>query len=135
MRALFTYLAVLLSASATATQQPIKTYNGYLDWVFWNIDFVGDLDGDGHDEFVIVSRFGKPQFDNDEGVGRGEAYVVYAGSGPDRLRGEFNLNSVGETLPGATLLGISANRANGRQVTDGITNVTLIPDADDDGKG
>lgn len=94
----------------------------------------GDLNGDSNDDFVIVSRYGKPRFDNPNSIGMGEAYLIYGRGGTQKLRGLFNLNSVGtEGLTGVTLSGV---RTDGNtDDTDGLSDVTLIPDADGDGKG
>jgi hypothetical protein len=90
----------------------------------------GDLDGDNAADFVIAARYGKPFFDNPDGIGAGEAYIVYGGGTP--LLGEYNLNSVGTAgLRGLTLTGIRTVDANGD--TDGLATVATIPDADDDG--
>ncbi len=94
----------------------------------------GDLDGDGHGDFVIAARYGKPFFRNPSGIGQGEAYVIYGGSGAGRLAGEYNLNSVGtETLRGIALPGIPT--VDNTDETYGLDGVTLIPDVDGDGHG
>ncbi|MCH7840499.1 MAG: FG-GAP repeat protein, partial [Planctomycetes bacterium] len=93
----------------------------------------GDLNGDGNDEFVIAARYGKPFFENPNGIGWGEAYIIYGRGGEAKLRGSFNLNSVGTSgLKGVTLTGIRT--ADDSNDTDGLADVTLIPDADRDGK-
>jgi hypothetical protein len=92
----------------------------------------GDLDGDGFDEFVIAARYGKPRFLNPSGIGRGEAYILYGGAGGNKLRGEFNLNSAGTSLlTGITVTGIPT--IDDSDKTDGMSDVTQIPDADGDG--
>lgn len=90
-----------------------------------------DLDGDGNDEFVIGSRYGKPFFINPTGVGHGEAYIIYGEAGSGRLRGEFNLNSVGlPSLRGVTAIGIpTVNLSN---ETDGLSDIAVLPDGDND---
>ena len=95
---------------------------------------VGDLDGDGFDEFVVGARYGKPFFINPSGVGPGEAYVIYGGSGLSKPLGVKNLNSVGTSLlRGVLLTGIRT--VGDSDDTDGLSDVTLIPDADGDGVG
>ncbi len=93
----------------------------------------GDLDDDGLDEFVISARYGKPFFVNPSGVGSGEAYLIYGERGTKRLKGLFSLNSVGtSTLRGVTLTGVRT--VGNSSETDGLADVTAIPDADDDGR-
>ncbi len=92
---------------------------------------VPDLDNDGADELVVVSRFGKPFIINDQGVGFGEAYTIYGGQGTSgRLTGEVSLNSVGGNLQGLTMPGIrfKINEIWSR----GISDVAVIPDMDGD---
>lgn len=91
----------------------------------------GDLDGDNLGEFLIGARYGKPFFVNPTGVGPGEAYLIYGTSGISKLKGAFNLNSVGTAgLRGITLTGIPTI-SNSNQ-TDGLSAITSIPDLDDD---
>ncbi len=92
----------------------------------------GDLDGDGFDDFIIAARYGKPFFLNPTGIGPGEAYAIYGEGGAGKLRGEFNLNSVGTPLlRGVTLTGIRTE--SDAPETDGLSDITRIPDADNDG--
>ena len=94
----------------------------------------GDFDDDGQDEFVIASRYGKPWFVNPSGIGPGEAYLIYGEGGAGKLAGVYNLNSVGtESLRGITLTGIRT--VDDSDETDGLSDVTLIPDADGDDQG
>ncbi|UCC30859.1 MAG: hypothetical protein JSU86_01010, partial [Phycisphaerales bacterium] len=96
----------------------------------------GDLDGDEMDEFVVGARYGKPGFVNPSGVGPGEAYIINGGTGRDKLLGEYNLNSVGKEeglLRGVTATGIRT--LGDTDDTDGLSDITLIPDADADGRG
>ena len=94
----------------------------------------GDLDGDELDEFVVGARYGKPFFVNPSGVGPGEAYIIYGAAGGGKLTGEYSINSVGtDLLRGVTLAGIQT--ANDSDDTEGLSSITLIPDADGDGKG
>lgn len=94
---------------------------------------VGDLDGNGTDEFLISSRYGKPFFTNPDGVGPGEAYLIYNSSGSGRVRGSFNLNSLGTSaLKGVTIAGVRTPQAS--NATDGLSSVTRMPDVDADGR-
>lgn len=89
-----------------------------------------DYDGDGRDEFIIVSRFGKPFFLNESGTGSGEAYLIYGGQRENRT---VNLNSVGtEIVRGITFAGIQPADAF-QDRTDGLSTVRLISDQDGDG--
>jgi len=90
---------------------------------------VGDLDGDGADEFMMAARYGKPFFTNPEGIGEGEAYLIYGSR--DRYGGIYNVNSVGtETLRGVTFTGIRTPQGNWD--TDGLSDLSRIPDVDGD---
>lgn len=94
---------------------------------------VGDLDGNGTDEFLISARYGKPFFTNPDGVGPGEAYLVYNSTGSARVRGTFNLNSLGtNVLKGVTFAGVRTPQAS--NATDGLSSVTRMPDVDGDGR-
>ncbi len=98
-------------------------------------DFAGgeDLTGDGIDDFVVVSRYGKPQFINPDGVGIGEAYLIAGSSG--RRVGTFNLNATSTSqLPGAVFTGIEQVNPVGTD-TDGLSAVLFTPDTDGDGIG
>ena len=91
---------------------------------------VPDIDGDGDDELIVVSRFGKPYVIERDGVGFGEAYLIY-GNRQARLRGIQRLNSVGlGNVPGLVFAGIR-NPLNQRW-TRGLSDVTVIPDMDGD---
>lgn len=99
----------------------------------------GDLDGDGADEMVIASRYGKPFFVNPSGIGPGEAYIVYGVAGAGKLRGELNLNSTAAPgsggFRGLTLTGISSFEDDeGTLDTDGLADIESVPDSDGDGK-
>lgn len=92
---------------------------------------VGDLDDDGTDEFLINARYAKPFFSNPEGIGHGEAYLIYGSR--DRLGGVYNVNSVGTTaLRGVTFTGIRTRQGN--TDTDGLSDIARIPDVDGDDK-
>ncbi len=103
---------------------------------------VPDIDGDGDDEMIIVSRFGKPYniTTNPSGtnpVGFGEAYMVYGSS--STLRGIHPLNAVGSgNVSGLAFAGIRTpiNVLPGNASvgwTAGISDVTVVPDMDGDG--
>ena len=96
-----------------------------------SLSSAGDLNGDGLSEYIIASRYGKPFFLNPDGVGQGEAYLLYGATGAGLLKGEYNLNSVGTSgLRGITLTGIPT--VGNTSETDGLSDVALIPDADRD---
>jgi len=93
---------------------------------------VGDLDGDGLEEFVIAARYGKPFFVNPTGIGPGEGYLLYGAGGNNKLRGSYQLNSTGTNLlRGVTLTGIRTPQAS--NATDGMSIVSRVPDVDGDG--
>jgi hypothetical protein len=103
---------------------------------------VPDLTGDGADELVVISRFGKPYnaFAPNNAVGFGEAYLVYGRSDEGRLSGEYALNSTGSSsLPGLLFAGIrTPNNVSGGGNNEslgwtfGLSDVTVIPDMDGD---
>ncbi len=97
-------------------------------------DFVGgvDLTGDDDiDDFLVVARYGKPEFNNPQGIGIGEAYLV---KGSDSRRvGKFNLNTIGTPLlPGLVFTGVETDPMN-LSTTEGIASVMIVPNADEDG--
>jgi hypothetical protein len=100
-----------------------------------------DIDGDGDDEVVIVSRFAKPYnittAPGTNGVGFGESYMIY-GRG-QRYRGIRPLNAVGGgNISGLAFAGIrtpiNADATPNASVgwTYGISDVTVVPDMDGD---
>ncbi len=101
-----------------------------------------DVDNDGRDEFMLVSRYGKAYVGllsmPGNTYGFGEAYMIYGGE--QRLRGVQSLNAVGRgSIPGLILPGIRSpllgpdGAAGARWVgTDGIADVTVINDMDGD---
>lgn len=94
---------------------------------------VNDIDADGLDDFLIVARYGGPFFEVTEGIGAGEAYLIFGRSGADRPSGEFNLNSVGtNVLPGVLFTGIRTPQDS--DVTDGMGTASRLPDLDGDGR-
>jgi hypothetical protein len=93
----------------------------------------GNIPGFNSGAFVIASRYGKPFFVNPSGIGVGEAYLIAqdANAGAGRFEGSFSLNAVGTTmLPGITFAGVRV--PEGDDSTDGLANVSSIPDVDGD---
>jgi FG-GAP repeat len=95
----------------------------------------GDYNNDGSDEIIVGSRFGKPFFLANQGIGLGEAYMIYGGARKNRIR---NLNEVGAVdstgeplLEGITFTGIRTSDA-APTATDGLSAVCLVPDQDGD---
>jgi len=82
---------------------------------------VPDLNNDGADEFVVVAQFG---WSFERGP-VGSAFMPYGRAG-SRFAGLIPLNSVATTIPGVIFVNPTA------EATDGITNVTTIPDLDGD---
>jgi|GEM_PF-2528644 len=95
---------------------------------------VPDLDGDGFDEFLVASRFGKPRVHGQQGVGWGEAYLILGSAG--RFRGATGLNQVGNLsgsgLQGLVFTGIRAPRTT--SWSEGLSDVTYVPDMDGDNR-
>jgi hypothetical protein len=92
-----------------------------------------DFDGDGLDEAFIVSRYGKPEFINPNGVGAGEAYMLRGTQ--QRYAGRLNLNSVADSIPGFVFTGIAPDAVLTPTETDGIASIFISGDADDDQVG
>lgn len=94
----------------------------------------GDFDGDGNGDFIIGARYAKPFFTNPQGIGHGEAYLIFGGSDEGRPVGTYDLNSVGsDDLPGTLFTGIRTRQDSNS--TDGLSTVSVIPDVDGDGLG
>lgn len=90
---------------------------------------VPDLNGDGINEFVIVSRFGKPFIVNSAGIGFGEAYLAYGNS--RRLSGATSLNAVGRgAIAGLAFPGIRVPLNT--TWTGGMSDVAVVSDMDGD---
>lgn len=90
-----------------------------------------DLDLDGFSDFIILSQFGKPQFQaNIQRTGVGEAYVVYGRS--NRFSGFINLNSTGTLFRGEVLTGVPEAQDPIRP-SRGISSVAPMSDWDGDG--
>ena len=99
---------------------------------------VGDYDGDGADEFVIVSQFGRPG----EVGNIGGAHFIYGIPGGGKFASEISLNSVSVTVRGAILpmFGTGPGCQIGGPIavpglvgTDGIVSVTRVGDVNGDG--
>ncbi len=102
------------------------------------ISRVGDLNNDGRSEMLIASRFGKPALIQNNGVGFGEAYMLYGSA--QRIRGVSELNSVGRSIPGLIFSGIrtprnaSPNQNESTRWTKGLSDITAVPDMDGDAR-
>ncbi len=106
---------------------------------------IQDFDSDTIDDFMLVAKFGNPRnFGN-----IGEAYMIY---GMDNVRfgGEINVNSTARTISG-TIFEAPPTRCFNEECsvqtpggipiksftnprTDGITDITSVPDQDGDGR-
>jgi len=101
---------------------------------------VGDLDGDGIGDFVIVAQFAKPGLSTIEGLGIGEAYVIFGGPYLGGKRWKLNATGVqGEvnSLPGLVLTGLGTVPTGLVPVAGdqaGISSVLAVPDQDEDGR-
>lgn len=93
-----------------------------------------DFNNDGVDDFVIVSRYAKPDALNPTGIGIGEAYLI---RGSANLAGKsFNLNTVSSTqLPGMVFSGIPIQSPTTSSETYGIASAFISTDADGDNIG
>lgn len=92
---------------------------------------IPDIDGDGFDDFLIVSQFAKPRFQtNLQRTGVGEAYLIYGRQ--QRFSGNINLNSVGTLLRGDIYAGV-AEIPEPIRPSRGITSFTVLSDWDNDG--
>ncbi len=92
---------------------------------------IGDIDGDGFGDMMILSQFGKPRYDtNEQRTGIGEAYLVYGRA--QRFVGVNNLNSTGALFRGVVYAGVEETGDPVRP-TRGITSFTVLSDWDADG--
>ncbi|MBI1825863.1 MAG: FG-GAP repeat protein [Planctomycetes bacterium] len=99
---------------------------------------VRDFDLDGTDDFLFAAQHGNPR---NAGL-VGEAYLIYGQNGI-RLGGVINVNSVGATVPGVIFEAPPVRtfpqfgggcRITGRGTSDGITDVSFVPDLTGDGR-
>ena len=93
----------------------------------------GDINGDQFADFVVGARYGKPLGPGANGIGPGEAYLIFGGGGAYRPVGVHQLEDVGTaSLRGVALTGIPTMPNS--TSTDGLASIALIPDADSDGR-
>lgn len=123
-------------ATGTSKGAVLQGFN-FNDLAGSSITYVPDLTGDGRDELLVGARYGKAYLIQNNGVGFGEAYMIY-GSG-QRLSGTKRLNSVGRTIPGIIFPGIRTPRSasiapsnTSTRWTKGMSDITVIPDMDGD---
>ncbi len=92
---------------------------------------LGDIDGDGFNDFIIMSQFAKPRYQyNLQRTGAGEAYVVYGRR--QRFTGRINLNSTGSLFRGEIYTGVP-EVVDPVRPSRGITSFALMSDWDADG--
>lgn len=127
----------LSTLANNSTQGAIFQGFNFNDLAGSSIRSVPDIDGDGTDELLVSSRFGKAHIIEYQGVGFGEAYMIYGGG--QRLSGSKPLNSVGGLTPGLIFPGIRTPRnAPGQpqnastRWTAGLSDINVIPDMDGD---
>jgi hypothetical protein len=107
---------------------------------------LGDFDGDGYDDFLIVAQFAKPL----RSAALGDAYLIYgdgtryaeslrvANVSNDPNLPALNLNSVGTTVRGALLIGPQEDPTYSQPPypqSSGIQEAVLLPDLTGDGVG
>ena len=120
-----------INVSALATRDDGAIFQGvnFNDLAGSSMTTVPDLDDDGAGEFAIVSRFGKPYGIQTDGIGFGEAYLLYGAA--DRLNGEIPLSGTGgANLEGIVMPGIRCKI--GEKWSRGISDVAIVPDMDGD---
>jgi hypothetical protein len=95
------------------------------------VSSISDIDGDGFDDFILMSQFGKPRYIfSTQGTGIGEAYLIYGR--PDPFSGTINLNSTGTLFRGEIYEG-APEAVDPIRPSRGITSFTLLSDWDRDG--
>ncbi|HON65277.1 MAG TPA: integrin alpha [Phycisphaerae bacterium] len=101
---------------------------------------LGDFDGDGADDFIVVARWGRPF----ERGNVGSAYLVYGMPG-QRFGGDVHMNSFGTEYRGCSFASGHAGpwykysyyyggNSSTETVTDGIVAVSTIEDLSGDGR-
>jgi hypothetical protein len=92
---------------------------------------VRDIDRDGFNDFIVVSQFGKPQYDvGVQRTGVGEAYLIYGRA--NRFSGTINLNSTGTLFRGDVFTGVP-QLSDPIRPSRGITSFAALSDWDGDG--
>jgi hypothetical protein len=95
------------------------------------VSSIGDVDGDGFSDFIVLSQFGKPRYQvNAQRTGIGEAYLIYGRS--KRFTGTINLNSTGTLFRGEVYTGVP-EVSNPIRPSRGITSFSVLSDWDSDG--
>ncbi len=84
---------------------------------------LGDIDGDGIDDFIIVSRFGRGYDLSNSGT----AHVVMGLPGGRKFANEISLSNIGAHYDGSLI--VMSNVPD----TDGIVSVTRVDDVSGDG--
>jgi hypothetical protein len=95
------------------------------------VSSIGDVDGDGLTDFIILSQFGKSRYAvNVQRTGVGEAYLVYGRT--KRFNGVINLNSTGTLFRGEIYMGVP-EVSDPIRPSRGITSFAVLSDWDSDG--
>lgn len=93
---------------------------------------VGDIDGDGVDDFVLVSRLGRPFGVN---ANAGTAHLILGLPGGQKFGGEVPLNSISSIYRGTifTMPRVIDTFFNTEGITEGITSIARVEDVTGDG--
>lgn len=96
------------------------------------VSSASDIDGDGFGDIMILSQFGKPQFqfNSSARTGVGEAYMIYGRA--SRFSGKINLNSTGRLFRGEVYAGVP-EVPDPIRPSRGITSFDVLSDWDGDG--
>lgn len=117
--------------SAEQSQGAIMQGFNFNDLAGAAIASVPDLNADGAAEMIISSRFGKPYIVNSQGIGWGEAFLLYGNSARFRDVIELNRNVIGPgSLKGLAFAGIRTPL--NESWTEGLSDMAVIPDMDGD---
>lgn len=126
-----------LDAATTSGKGAVLRGFNFNDLAGSSVSRVPDVNGDGRDELIVGSRFGKAHLIANNGVGFGEAYLIYGSA--QRLSGTIALNNTGHGIPGVIFPGIRtplnasmAPQNESRRWTNGLADITVIPDMDGD---